>query len=67
MLVLSRFIDQSIVIDGNIEVTVRQIGKGRVQLAFNAPPTVRIVRRELMDELMDDPQPQPSPDSQTTH
>jgi len=60
MLVLSRFIDQSIVIDGNIEVTVRQIGNGRVQLAFNAPPTVRIVRSELLDP----PQPQPSPDPQ---
>jgi carbon storage regulator len=47
MLVLSRKTDESIVIDGRIEVTVVQIEGGRVRLGITAPREVSIRRSEL--------------------
>ena len=47
MLVLSRKTDESIVIDGRIEVTVVQIEGGRVRLGITAPREVAIRRSEL--------------------
>ncbi len=47
MLVLSRKESQSIVIGGDIEVTIVAIQGGRVKLAINAPRHVPIRRAEL--------------------
>ena len=47
MLVLSRKQDQSIVIDGNIRVTVLNIKGQVVRLGFEAPSDVAIVRSEI--------------------
>jgi carbon storage regulator len=47
MLVLSRKTDETIVIDGRIEVTVVQIEGGRVRLGITAPREVSIRRSEL--------------------
>jgi carbon storage regulator len=49
MLVLRRKVGEGILIDGQIEVKVLQIRSGRVQLAFAAPPTVRILREEIVN------------------
>ena len=49
MLVLSRKVGDSILINDNIEVTVTRIGHGRVALGINAPQEVRMRRRELVD------------------
>jgi carbon storage regulator CsrA len=47
MLVLSRKKNQSIVIDGGIEIQILQLKGGTVKLGIKAPENVRIVRGEL--------------------
>jgi carbon storage regulator len=47
MLVLSRKINESIIIAGGIKVTVVKIDGNKVRLAFEAPPEVSILREEL--------------------
>jgi len=48
-LVLSRDIDESVLIDGPCQVTViKAKGKG-ARLLFTAPPTTKIVRKEIAD------------------
>ena len=49
MLALSRRIDETIVIDGGIEVKVLKIRGNRVQLGIEAPRQVGIRRKELPD------------------
>ena len=51
MLMLSRKTNESIVIGDNIRVTVARIGRGRVQLAIDAPREVAIRREELAPEI----------------
>ncbi|MDA7855732.1 carbon storage regulator [Pseudomonadales bacterium] len=48
-LVLTRKENESVLIDGDILVTVVQSRDGTVKLAFEAPPEVDIVRTELLD------------------
>ena len=48
-LVLSRKNNESVLIDGNILVTVRKTFDGQVKLIFDAPNEVHIVRTELLD------------------
>lgn len=48
MLVLSRYIDEVIVANGNIIITVVDIRDGKVRLGFEAPADVPIFRRELL-------------------
>jgi carbon storage regulator CsrA len=48
MLVLTRKLDQAVVINGNIVVTLRRINKHSVRLSFSAPEDVRIRRSELV-------------------
>ena len=47
MLVLSRKPSESVVIDGDIRVTVVKISGNRVRLGIEAPPDVAIKRSEL--------------------
>lgn len=47
MLVLSRKLDESIVIDGNIEVTVLAVQGRRVKLGIRAPGEISIRRQEI--------------------
>jgi carbon storage regulator len=49
MLVLSRKLSESVLIDAEIRVTVVSIGKGRVKLGISPPDHVRIIRYELLD------------------
>lgn len=49
MLVLSRRTGESIQIDENIFVTVSEVKGGRVRLSIEAPRSVRIVRKEILD------------------
>jgi carbon storage regulator len=58
MLVLSRKIGESIVLDGNIKVTVVKIVGNRVRLGIEAPPEVAIKRTEIANV----PKPVPSSD-----
>lgn len=47
MLILSRLKDESLVIGGNIVVTVNRIVRGKVILGIEAPDDVRVLRGEL--------------------
>ena len=47
MLVLSRKMNEEVVIGENIRVQVLEVRGGRVKLGFTAPPEVRICRDEL--------------------
>lgn len=49
MLVLSRKQGESIQIDDNIFVTVSEVKGGRVRLSIEAPRSVRIVRKEVLE------------------
>lgn len=47
MLVLSRKIGETLVIDGDVKVTVVRISGNRVALGIEAPDDVRVLRGEL--------------------
>jgi carbon storage regulator len=47
MLVLSRKLNQKIVINGDITVTVVRIDGGQVRLGIQAPHDVRVFREEI--------------------
>lgn len=51
MLVITRKTDQSIVIDGNIEIVVVGITKDGVRLGVKAPKEVQVHRREVFDAI----------------
>jgi carbon storage regulator len=53
MLVLSRKTGESIQIDDNIFVTVSEVKGGRVRLSIQAPTSVRIVRKEILERDFD--------------
>ena len=49
MLVLSRKENESVVIDGDIKVTVLEIKRGKIRLGIEAPQAVPICRSELLE------------------
>ena len=49
MLVLQRKKNQSLVINGNITVSILEIGSDWIKLAIEAPKNVKILRAELME------------------
>ena len=49
MLILTRKIDQSIIIQGNITVMVLGVERDRVKLGIAAPLDVTVLREELVD------------------
>lgn len=51
MLVLSRKRDESIVIDGNIVITIVDIRGDKVRLGIEAPSTVPVHRKEVYDAV----------------
>lgn len=51
MLVLSRKINQSIVIDDNIEIMLVDIRGDQIKLGINAPKNVKIFRKEVYNEI----------------
>lgn len=52
MLVLSRKKDESIIIDGKIEVKIIESEDGRVRIGIEAPKEIEIHRKEVFDEIM---------------
>ena len=51
MLVLSRRKDESIVIDGRIEVTIVDIRSRRVSVGITAPKDITVHRKEIQDKI----------------
>ena len=60
MLVLSRKRDESIVIAGNITITVVDIRGDKVRLGITAPAEVPVHRREVYDAIKRDQPPAPA-------
>ena len=54
MLVLSRKLDQAIVIQGNIAIKILDISGDRVKIGITAPRNVVILREELAEESAND-------------
>lgn len=52
MLVLVRKCDESIVIGGDIVVTVLGVDGDRIKLGINAPREISILRQELCEEVI---------------
>jgi len=63
MLVLSRKIGESIQIEGGIRVTVTEVRGGRVRLSIEAPSNVRVLRKEIADNVAKQPTLERSSDS----
>jgi carbon storage regulator len=51
MLVLTRRLDESIVIEGGIRITVLGVKGGQVRLGISAPPDVRVDRQEVHERI----------------
>ncbi len=51
MLVLSRHVGETIVIDSDIHITVVAVKGDRVRLGITAPKSVRVDRQEVHDRL----------------
>ena len=50
MLVLTRTINESIIISDDIEITIVAINGNQVRIGIRAPEEITIVRDELLDE-----------------
>lgn len=53
MLVLSRKVDESIVIGDDITIKIISVEKGVVKIGVDAPKSVSIVRKELLEDVKD--------------
>jgi carbon storage regulator len=54
MLVLSRKLNEKIVIDDQIEITIVGIENGKIQLGIDAPKNIEILRKELLDDVKEE-------------
>lgn len=52
VLVLARKKDESLVLDGGIEIVVLEIEDGKVKLGVNAPKHIKIYRKEVFEEVL---------------
>ena len=50
MLILSRKINESIVIGNDIILTVVEVSHGKVRIGIDAPQDIPVFRKELLDE-----------------
>ena len=51
MLVLTRKLDQSIMIGSDIEITILEVRGEQVRVGIRAPRTVEIYRKEVFDQI----------------
>ena len=49
MLILSRRVNESIIVNGDITFTILAIRGNQIRIGIEAPPEVTIVRDELLD------------------
>ncbi len=54
MLILSRKVGESIIIDGETEIKVMTISGNHVKLGVNAPDHVRVDRKEIHDRKVEE-------------
>ena len=53
MLILTRKKDESIIINGNIEIQIISIEEGKVKMGINAPKEIEIHRSEVFDKILE--------------
>ncbi len=53
MLALSRKINQSIILNDNIEVTILEIKGDQIKIGIDAPKSVPIYRKEIYTQIRD--------------
>jgi carbon storage regulator len=53
MLILSRRAGETIVIDGNIRITVLEVRGDQVRIGIEAPRSVSVHRQEVFDQISD--------------
>ena len=53
MLALARKVNESIILNDNIEVTVLEVKGDQVKIGINAPKDVPIYRKELFVQIQD--------------
>ncbi|HHT97666.1 MAG TPA: carbon storage regulator CsrA [Clostridiales bacterium] len=53
MLALTRKINESIIIDDNIEITILEVKGEQVKIGISAPKSIPIYRKELYVEIKD--------------
>ncbi|MFP4199145.1 MAG: carbon storage regulator CsrA [Halanaerobium sp.] len=56
MLVLTRKLNEKIMIGDQIEITVVGIENGKVQLGIEAPKEIEIMRKELLEDVKEENQ-----------
>lgn len=54
MLILSRKVDESIIIDGNIEIKIVELEDGKVKIGIEAPRNIEIMRKELYTRIQEE-------------
>ena len=54
MLILTRKKNESVIIDGNIEVKIIELEDGRVKIGIEAPREIEILRKELYDQMQEE-------------
>lgn len=54
MLILSRKKDESIIIDGNIEIKIVELEDGKVKIGIEAPRNIEIMRKEIYKRIQDE-------------
>ena len=50
MLVLTRTVNQKIVVEGGIEITIMSVKGHKVRIGIEAPPNVKVLRSELLEK-----------------
>lgn len=55
MLVLTRKLNEKVIINGNIVVTIVKLGKDNVRIGIDAPEDVKIFREEICPEELNVP------------
>lgn len=51
MLILTRKKDESIIIDGKIEIKIVEIEDGKIKIGIDAPRDIDIMRKELYERI----------------
>lgn len=53
MLVISRKLKETLIINNDIEITILNLGGGKVRLGIDAPKDVKIYRKELYEKILE--------------
>ena len=64
MLVLTRKINQSIMIGDEIEITVLSVSGEKVRIGIEAPRDISVFRQEVLDNMEEADKPTSPPDSE---